>query len=162
MLAKRQQAGAGRDSVRYYLWSADGLQRITARLHRDLVERDVALPQYAGTKQKVLEVFVKRLTSTDFSISARGVVYPFDEVGLLASGTSLPSVLSEISRFKSHQRNVVDLGPLIKRRRFREEYTWKPSKSMLDYVWSDIEPHRSKKRPRLPVLRPLGLPRTVR
>ena len=162
VLAKRQTTAPSRISVRYYLWSAEGPRRITGRLHRDLVERDVALPQYAGTKQRVLEVFVQRLTKMDYSISARGVVYPFDSDGFLASGTYLPGILPNMGRFKSHQRNIVDLSPLIKRRRFRDEYTWKPSKSMLDEVWSDIEPRRSKKGPRLPVLRPLGSPRTVR
>jgi hypothetical protein len=48
-----------------------------------LFDRSVALPQYSGTKQKLLEVFVQRLTSTDYSISARGIVYPFDAKGFL-------------------------------------------------------------------------------
>ena len=157
MLAKRKSRPS-RISVRYYLWSSEGLLRITARLHRDLVERDLALPQYAGTKQKVLEVFVQPLTKMDYNISARGVVYPFDTKGFLASGTYLPDILANMSRFKSHQRNIVDLSPLIRRRHFRDEYTWKPSKSILDEVWSDIEPRRSKKHPRLPILRPLGPP----
>lgn len=157
MLTKRKNR-PGRISVRYYLWSSEGLLRITARLHRDLVERALALPQYAGTKQKVLEVFVQPLTEMDYSIRARGVVYPFDSKGFLASGTYLPDILANMSRFKSHQRNIVDLSPLIRRRNFRDKYTWKPSKSILDEVWSDIEPRRAKKQLRLPVLRPLGPP----
>jgi hypothetical protein len=36
------------------------------------------MPQFAGTKQKVLEVLVQRVTKMHYSISARGVVYPFD------------------------------------------------------------------------------------
>ena len=39
--------------------------------------------QFAGTKQKVLEVFVQRLTKTQYNISARGIVYPFDADGFL-------------------------------------------------------------------------------
>ena len=77
VLAKRHQAGAGRINVRYYLWSAEGLQRITQRFHRNLFDRTVALPQYARTKQKIVEVLIQRLTSRDYSISARGVVYVF-------------------------------------------------------------------------------------
>ena len=62
MLAKRQTSEPRRISVRYYLWSPEGPLRITRRLHRELFERDVAMPQFAGTKQKILEVFIERLT----------------------------------------------------------------------------------------------------
>ena len=56
MLAQKQQL-----LVRYYLWAADGPWRLPSRLHYDLMDRKVALPQYAGTKQKVLEVFARRI-----------------------------------------------------------------------------------------------------
>ena len=161
MLAKRKSRPR-RISVRYYLWSSEGLLRITARLHRDLVERDLALPQYAGTKQKVLEVFVQRLTKMDFSISARGVVYPFDVNGVLNVKMLALEGSLEISRFRPAQANVVDLNPSIKRRRFQEQYTWKPSKTKLDDIWSDIEPRRIRGRHRLPLLRPLSGRRTTR
>jgi hypothetical protein len=41
----------------------------------------VALPQYAGTKQKVLEVFA-RGTET-YSFEGRGSIYTFDDKGYL-------------------------------------------------------------------------------
>ena len=56
MLAQKQQL-----LVRYYLWATDGPWRLPSRLHYDLMDRKVALPQYAGTKQKVLEVFARRI-----------------------------------------------------------------------------------------------------
>ena len=84
MLAKRQTSAPSRISVRYYLWSPEGPLRITERLHREIFEDIVAMPQFAGTNQKVLEVFVQRLTKTHYSISARGVVYPFNTHGFLA------------------------------------------------------------------------------
>ena len=49
MLAQKQQL-----LVRYYLWAADGPWRLPNQLHQDLVDRKVALPQFAGTKQKGL------------------------------------------------------------------------------------------------------------
>ena len=154
MLAKRQKSGPGHINVRYYLWSAEGLQRITQRLHRNLFDHSVALPQYAGTKQKIVEVFLQRLTSRDYSISARGVVYPFDAKGFLdVKALALEGSLA-LSRFRSMETNILDLNPSIKRRRFQEQYTWKPSKTMLDDVWTDIDPGRAKKCPRLPLLRP--------
>ena len=98
------------------------------------------MPQFAGTKQKVLEVFVQRLTKMHCNISGRGVVYPFDADGFLDVKTVALEGSLEISRFRSAQANVLDLNPSIKRRRLQEQYTWKPSKTMLDDVWSDIEP----------------------
>ena len=162
MLAKNQKQRPARISVRYYLWSAEGPQRITQRLHRELFERDVAMPQFAGTKQKVLEVFVQRVTKMHYSISARGVVYPFDADGFLDVKTLALEGSLEISRFRSAQANVLDLNPSIKRRRFQEQYTWKPSKTMLDDVWSDIEPRRARRRRRLPLLRPFSSRGTTR
>ena len=76
MFAKNQKQRPARFSVRYYLWFAEELQRITQRLHRELFERNVVVPQFAGTKQKVLEVFVQRVTKMHYSIGARGFVYP--------------------------------------------------------------------------------------
>jgi len=155
VLAKRHQAGAGRINVRYYLWSAEGLQRITQRFHRNLFDRTVALPQYARTKQKIVEVLIQRLTSRDYSISARGVVYPFDAKGFLDVKAFALEGSLELSRFRSKETNILDLRPSIKRRRFQEQYTWKPSKTMLDDIWSDIDPGRADKHPRLRLLRPL-------
>jgi hypothetical protein len=157
VLAKRQTTAPSRISFRYYLWSAEGLLRITQRLHRNLFDRTAALPQYAGTKQKIVEVLIQRLTSRDYSISARGIVYPFDAKGFLdVKALALEGSL-ELSRFRSTETNILDLRPSIKRRRFQEQYTWKPSKTMLDDVWSDIDPGGVKKHPRLPLLRPLRL-----
>jgi hypothetical protein len=155
-LAKRQTTAPSRISVRYYLWSAEGPQRITELLHRQLFERVVAMPQFAGTKQRVLEVFVQRLTKAHYTISARGIVYPFDDNGFLDVKTLALEGSLEITRLRSPEAKVVDLNPSIKRRRFQEKYTWKPSKTMLDDVWRDIEPRGAKGGRRLPLLRPLS------
>ena len=48
-------------SVRYYLCSGDQIAwRIPNTLLKDLAAGKLALPQFAGTKQKVLEAFVGR------------------------------------------------------------------------------------------------------
>ena len=118
MLAKRQTTAPSRISVRYYLWSPEGPLKITRRLHRELFGRDVAMPQFAGTKQKIFEVFIHRLTSRDYSISARGIVYPFDAKGFLDIKALALEGSLELSRFRSTETNIFDLRPSIKRRRF--------------------------------------------
>jgi hypothetical protein len=72
VLAQKQQL-----LVRYYLWTADGPWRLPSRLHYDLIDRKVALPQYAGTKQKVLEVFARRIGVDMYSLQGRGTIFSF-------------------------------------------------------------------------------------
>ena len=69
MLAQKQQL-----LVRYYLWAADGPWRLPNQLHQDLIDRKVALPQFAGTKQKVLEVFARRIGVETYSLQGRGTI----------------------------------------------------------------------------------------
>ena len=78
MLAQKQQL-----LVRYYLWATDGPWRLPSRLHYDLMDRKVALPQYAGTKQKVLEVFARRIGVETYSLRGQGTFFVFDENGYL-------------------------------------------------------------------------------
>ena len=73
MLAQKQQL-----LVRYYLWATDGPWRLPSRLHYDLMDRKVALPQYAGTKQKVLEVFARRIGVETYSLRGQGTIFVFD------------------------------------------------------------------------------------
>jgi hypothetical protein len=83
VLAKSQRSGPTRISVRYYLWSADGPWRIPNRLHHDLIDRKPALPQYAASKQKVLEIFARRISASSYSLRGRGSIFSFDENGYL-------------------------------------------------------------------------------
>ena len=78
MLAQKQQL-----LVRYYLCTADGPWRLPNKLHRDLLERQVALPQFAGTKQKVLEVLARRIGVETYSLRGQGIFFVFDENGYL-------------------------------------------------------------------------------
>ena len=55
-------------SIRYYLWADDGPWRLPVRLHQDLIAKKVALPQYAGTKQKILEVFARWISRDTYSL----------------------------------------------------------------------------------------------
>jgi len=70
-------------SLRYYLWADDGHWRITHRLHSELVSGKVVLRQYAGTKQKIVEVFIHKVRGSQKIVEARGGVYSFDARGRL-------------------------------------------------------------------------------
>jgi len=70
-------------SLRYYLWADDGPWQITHQLHSDLVSGKIALRQYAGTKQKIIEVFIREVRGRTVVVEARGSFYFFDARGCL-------------------------------------------------------------------------------
>jgi hypothetical protein len=70
-------------TIRYYLWADDGPWRLPVRLHQDLIDRKVALPQYAGTKQKIMEVFARWITRDTYSLKWRGGICTFDGDGFM-------------------------------------------------------------------------------
>ena len=141
MLAKRQTSAPSRISVRYYLWSPDGPWRIPDRLHRDLIDRKLALPQYATSKQKVLEVFARRISASTYSLRGRGSNYAFDEKGYLERDRAeeLMGFVVEQARQKLKGGKVVSIDPTLRERRFKREHYWESTRSMLDLISVDFQ-----------------------
>jgi hypothetical protein len=156
LVAKSEKPVSARLRLIYYLWSAEGPLRITDRLHRGLVQRSRALPQFATTKQKILEVVIRPFTHDAHALSVRGLMYSFDADGLLDAKGKTEGLIP-LPRFRASETNVIDVEPTIRARRIREENIWKPTKPMLDVVWSDVDPRRPRG-PRLPVLRSSNSP----
>ena len=79
-------------ALRFYLFTEDGLQRISHRLMQGLAHGKDAMPQYAGTKQKAVDVVVEMDGKKPLRIvRAGGNFLTFDENGqvhrdLVASG----------------------------------------------------------------------------
>jgi hypothetical protein len=79
-------------AVRFYLFSDDGLLRISHRLMEGLARGKDAMPQYAGTKQKVANVIVEMDKGKPVRLGrADGTFLKFDAAGqvhkdLVASG----------------------------------------------------------------------------
>ena len=119
LVVKSQRPTSKRLRVVYYLWSAEGPLRITDRLHRALVERSLALPQFAATKQKIIETIVQPLTRDSYALSARGLMYSFDPKGFIEETIKTEGVI-HLPRFGSSEPKLVDLTPKIKARRVRE------------------------------------------
>jgi hypothetical protein len=128
-------------TIRYYLWADDGPWRITVQLHQDLFDRKVALPQYAGTKQKVLEVFVRWITSDAFSLKGRGGIYTFDADGFMERDRAEELVGWVVKRAQQKVTggNVVNIEPTLSERRYKREHLWKPTVSMLRLIEPDFQ-----------------------
>jgi hypothetical protein len=136
-LAQKQQL-----LVRYYLWTADGPWRLPSQLHYDLMDRKVALPQYAGTKQKVLEVFARRIGVDTYSLQGRGTIFTFDENGYLKRIPAEEVIGLNVERARQALRadNVLSIEPTLRERRLKKEHQWQPTRSMLHLVRSDFAP----------------------
>jgi hypothetical protein len=135
VLAQKQQL-----LVRYYLWATDGPWRLPSRLHYDLIDCKVALPEYAGTKQKVLEVFGRRIGVDTYSLQGRGTIFSFDERGYLIRmpAEEVMGLIVERARQKFRGDNVESIEPTLRERRLRKEHHWQPTRSMLHLVRGDF------------------------
>ncbi|UPJ79093.1 hypothetical protein IVB16_30275 [Bradyrhizobium sp. 183] len=91
-------------SVRFYLFAEDGLKRISQRVMMALVHAQDAMPQYAGTKQKVADVILEVEDGKPLRIQqAEGTFLRFDErgqvrEGLVASGLRLSIQVSHCKK----------------------------------------------------------------
>jgi hypothetical protein len=111
VLAQKQQL-----LVRYYLWAADGPWRLPNQLHRDLIDREVALPQFADTKQKVLEVLSRRIGVDAYALRGHGIIFAFEENGYLKRTPAEEAMgfIVERARQKLAESNVVSIEPTLR------------------------------------------------
>ena len=141
-------------SLRYYVCSDDQITwRIPNTLHSDLVAGKLLLPQFASTKQKVLEVFVSRATGGPVLLEARGSIYSFDSDGRLDLHPTVEASANAVEgRRPRVYGNVIDIRPTVRSRRWHAEQTWKPLRRVLRLVQNDLDATRSSGR-KVPLLR---------
>jgi len=131
-------------SVRYYLFTEQGLQRISKRLMEGLCRGRDAMPQFAGTNQKIVEVFVeleskkplrmRRVTGSYLRFDGKGLVHS------LANGAieALDTYRDMEAAKRAPPSKIVDLTPQLNRRKWEREYRWEPSEEQLDLIEKDI------------------------
>jgi hypothetical protein len=121
-------------------------------LHADLVAGKVAFPQFASTKQPVLEVFFSRAPGRPVLIDARGTLYTFTSDGKLDPSAFAEAAVSALegSRSRRIQDHVIDITPTVRSRRWTSNQTWQPSSRMLRVVRADLRtPSKAAVEPRL-------------
>ncbi|SDJ62158.1 MULTISPECIES: hypothetical protein [Bradyrhizobium] len=132
--------------VRFYLFVEDGLQRISHRLMEGLAHGKDAMPQFAGTKQKVANVLVAMEAGKPVKVErADGSFLTFDENGevhkdLIASGFAAMETYRALERAQRNPEpgKVVDLSPKLNREKWERENRWTLSKEDLDLIADDI------------------------
>ena len=115
--------------MRFYLFAEDGLQRISQRLMEGLAQGRDAMPQFAGTKQKVANVLVEMDGGKPIKIErADGSYLMFDENGevhkdLIASGFAAMETYRALERAGRNPETgkVVDLSPKLNRKKWERK-----------------------------------------
>ena len=127
-------------SLRHYICTEAGPFRVTSRLARELAHREVSVPQFANSVQRMVEVFVEtvdgqitdvkiRKTHSHFDDEGKVDVRPAVEAwGLFIEGTS-PKHLNE---------KVVDISSTLKARQLERGTEWRISTSVRRAIMADI------------------------
>jgi hypothetical protein len=149
-------------AIRFYLFSDDGLQRISHRLMDGLARGKDAMPQCAGTKQKIANVIVEMEKGKPVRLArADGSFLTFDEAGqvhkdLIASGMAAMETYRALERAdQTPAGTVIDLSPKLNREKWERENRWMPSKEDLDAICDDI--WKRKKAPAPKVVQAKGI-----
>ncbi|QOZ65965.1 hypothetical protein [Bradyrhizobium arachidis] len=132
-------------SIRFYLFAEDGLKSISQRVMTSLIRGKDAMPQYAGTKQKVADVILENEGKKPVRIErVQGSYLTFDENGqvhkdLVASGfAALETGMALEEALKKPQTKIVDLTPKLNREKWERENRWTLSKEDLEAIADDI------------------------
>ena len=145
-------------SVRYYLCSGDQIAwRIPNTLLKDLAAGKLALPQFAGAKQKVLEAFVGGARGAPVLLDACGSYFSFASDGSLdvhPEAEALSSII-EGARPRRVQAHVIDIGPTVRHRRWVKDRTWRATATMLRAVRIDLSGTVQPGAKKLPLLKRL-------
>ncbi|CAH2394826.1 hypothetical protein [Mesorhizobium escarrei] len=135
---------------RHYLFPNEGEPlRMSLRLVEGLIFGKDILPQYAGTKQRVLSATLEfdeakkptRILRTEAS------VWVFDQHGGIRQGLHEALALAmDILPTPARDDTVVELRPRTKKQKLEKEFRWEPGKAEIDRVISDIWPKRKADR----------------
>ena len=111
MLAKRQTTASSRITVRYYLCTDAGPVRLPRRLCRELADRVIALPQFANSIQRMVEVLIQTEPGKTKSVHFRSTSTRFDKDGKvdLHHAAETMAVILGGSEPKRISENVVDM-----------------------------------------------------
>jgi hypothetical protein len=143
-------------SARYYLCSDDRLTwRIPNQLHADLIAGKIAFPEFAATKQRVLEVFFRRSPGGPVVLEARGTFYTFSADGTFDPYPAAETVDAALqsSRSRRVQEHVFDITSMVRARRWLSDQSWQPSLGLLRAVGADLRASPASRVSRVPLLK---------
>ena len=131
-------------SFRHYLFLNDGsLRRVPQRIADELPNGTDAIPEFAGTRQRVAQVIVENDERRPVRIlDARGFYWSFDDAGRIDADLrrQLVEHMDMIGAVPTLKGRVVDLVPEIKKRELQARSEWTLTGADLDRIAADIWP----------------------
>lgn len=128
-------------TVRYYLWREGDLLRVSKKLHHEILDGRVSVDAFAGSRQKIVEVFIEPITTSVCKVAARGTYYDFDARGLVDTVDLLHTAIDALGIGFRSTSKIVDLDQILKSKRFKQERTWSVPKELLEKIKGDIVGH---------------------
>jgi hypothetical protein len=128
-------------TVRHYLFDQDGsIKRIPRRLIDGLTFGKDAVPAYAGSRQRVLEVVIENEAGRPQAIDhANGYYFDFDSDGRIHRGLQRGLAEAMDLGFASNdQDNVVTLAGRRAKKQWRDVNRWTPTAEDLDRIVADL------------------------
>ncbi|KAB0679046.1 hypothetical protein [Aureimonas leprariae] len=136
--------------MRHYLFPEDGEPlRLSQRVVEGLVSGEDALPQFAGSSQRVLGVIVRNDDGDPQEIiHTEASIWHFDEEGRIdrSLGDTAVEFVNLAHQGHASGGKVVSLQPKISRKRLHERHRWEPSSTDIESVIGDIWPKKGNKR----------------
>lgn len=131
-------------SARYYLFPEDSEPlRLSQRLIDGLVRGTDALPQFANSSQKIMDVLLENVDGKAVEIhSTSGSIWTFDNAGEVSGHfrEAMTAFMDVALKRTSSSSTVVALQPRLDKKRVEEKYRWKPSRVHIDRIAKDIWP----------------------
>lgn len=134
--------------TRYYLLEEGGaLKRVARRVVDGLAFGTDAIPDYAGTRQRVVQVLVDVEDRTPIQIlDVTGTFWNFDDKGRIdlslrrSTGEWLDFAWSRNARGNKGDGRVVDLVPELRRKELYAKHRWTVSQEDVDRIAADLWP----------------------
>lgn len=130
----------GRLSIRYYLCTKEGPVRLPQRLSRDLSARIIALPQFANSVQRLVEVLIESKAGKIEKIELRPTHSRFDENGKvdLHHAAEAMAIILSGSAPKQVGTNVLDIRSTLSSRTRERETKWRIHSSLKKLILADV------------------------
>ncbi len=132
-------------SLRFYIFTPDGLQRISQRIMEGLCHGRDAMPQFAGTKQKVASAILELENGKPARIArVEGSYLDFDLVGKVHESLQRGAI-EAMETFAALERSerikpskVIDIAAKLNREKWQRDNRWTPSRDDVNLIAADI------------------------
>jgi hypothetical protein len=128
-------------SIRYYLCTDGGPVRVPLRVHRDLVSGAVAVPQFANSFQRKIEVLIWSEPGGGRTVKMRPTTSRFDASGRVDLHYAAEAAAIAITGAKPKRRgqNILDIAPPLRTRRRAAETRGELSQGITRLIGADLE-----------------------